>query len=81
MYGHPSHESSRYTLLVYQVIDVNGNFFDYQNSDSDHFQRSRNPKVSIKDCQLPYKTIIYFSNFFHLERKNIFYTDSLVVSD
>ncbi|XP_023245287.1 LOW QUALITY PROTEIN: DNA repair endonuclease XPF-like [Copidosoma floridanum] len=35
VYGHPSHESSRYTLLVYQVKDVDNNFTEKDSRNDD----------------------------------------------
>ncbi|XP_058796659.1 DNA repair endonuclease XPF [Phymastichus coffea] len=45
VYGHPSHETSHYKLLVYQVIDPDGNIFYDENIDNGKVRESHNPKM------------------------------------
>jgi hypothetical protein len=46
IYGHPSHELSHYTLLIFQVIEINGKNFDIQKSANEDLQETNNPQVT-----------------------------------
>ncbi|KAJ8664217.1 hypothetical protein QAD02_005254 [Eretmocerus hayati] len=45
VYGHPSYETSSYTLLVYQVNDLQGEILTDENLEDDNLHGSQTPKV------------------------------------
>lgn len=48
VYGHPAHETSRYSLLVYHVTLADQEFFDEQNPPNS-FEETPNSKVNIEE--------------------------------
>ncbi|KAL7299564.1 hypothetical protein TKK_0007641 [Trichogramma kaykai] len=44
VYGHPSYDTSRYTLLVYQVTNPSGIYLEYQNFPDDNLPTPKNQK-------------------------------------
>lgn len=81
VYGHPSSELSRYTLLVYQVTDATGIYLTDQNSPDDNFQGSRQSNKVYLNKNFNHLIVCLPLCFDFSERKIIFCAVFVVVID